>query len=171
MAEPINATAGDTWTWARTVPDYPASAGWMLSYYFALGASAPKKIDASVSGDGFTATVAATDSATWTPGAYKWTARVVKGSEVHTVGSGELLVLPDPTASVDRRTLAERARDAIEAALVASAGDLTVEYELDGIRVKKDRAAAIRELGVWKARIRTESGAPIQGIPVRFIHV
>jgi hypothetical protein len=171
LYEPAKATAGDTWTWTREGGDYRASAGWTLTYYFAREADAPKVITASASGDNFTTTVAAATSAAWAPGLYKWTARVSKGSEVYTVDSGDLVVMPDPIASVDRRTLAEKCRDAIEAALRDTAGDLTVEYELDGVKVKKDRAAALRELAAWRARVRLESGAPIRGIPVRFTHV
>ena len=166
MAEPCTITAGDTATWTRLEPSYPASAGWALTYYLSADATAPKTVTATADGDGYTATVSATDSARWAAGDYHWTARVVKGTEIHTVGTGVFRVLPDPTTTFDRRTNAEKIAAAIEAALVTGAGNLIVEYELpDGLKVKKDRPAALKELGMWRTQVRMERGGAF-GVPI-----
>jgi hypothetical protein len=33
-SEPVRITAGDTVAWTKALPDYPASAGWVLKYRF-----------------------------------------------------------------------------------------------------------------------------------------
>ena len=145
MAEPKVLQAGDTWTWTRSEPDYPASAGWILTYYFALAGEDPKTVVAAASGDDFQATVAALNT-TWPSGYYRWTARVALAAEVHTVDSGGLKVIPDPMTATDRRSYEEKVVAILEPALLKCAGDTIVEYEFDGVKVKKDVTAARAEL-------------------------
>lgn len=172
MAEPTILVAGDSWAWTRPGGDYAAADGWVLIYYLAQAAGEPKIITTTADGTDHVAAVTAATSAAYAPGLWKWTARATKGATVTTVEMGDLEIRPDPTAAVDRRTLAERCRDAIQTALDSSAGDLVIEYEIDGIKAKKDRAGAIRELAMWTSRARLEkAGAVIRPIPVRFTHV
>lgn len=159
MAEPTRINAGDTLSWTRYESAYPASAGWTLTYYFSTGALKPVAVEATASGTDYAVTVPAATTAGWDPGTWRWIARVSKDGEVHTVGQGAFRVDPDPTAAVDRSTPAEKAVAAIRDALVSSAGNLVVEYELpDGVRVKKDRKAALEELDTWERRVKRERG-------------
>lgn len=167
--EPLRVTAGDTWTWVRALRDYPASAGWVLTYYLALAAAEPTPIECAAEGDDHRATVTATASAEIPAGDYQWTARVVKGDEAHTIGSGTLTVLPDPTAAVDRRTLEAKILAVLEPALLASAGSMIVEYELDGVRNKLNRTEALALLDRCRTAVRVQRGGPIaRPILVRF---
>ena len=161
MSEPRVLQAGDTWTWSRSESDYPASEGWALVYYFAKADEEPQALETNVSGDGFTVTVAASSTA-WPSGIYRWTARVSRNGEVHTIDAGQLTVIPDPTVACDRRSYEEKVVAALEPALLKSAGDMIIEYEIDGTKVKKDRAAAIKELddcrSILRARRRAANG-------------
>jgi hypothetical protein len=161
LSEPRVLQAGDSWGWTRSEPDYPASAGWVLTYFFAMAAEEPRPVVAVASGDAFLLEVAAED-ATWPAGTYRWTARVAKAGDVHTVGSGSLQVRPDPTAAHDRRSYEEKIVAILEPALVKCAGNLIVEYEMDGVKVKRDRASAIKELNdcreILRNRRRRERG-------------
>ena len=93
LGEPTTVAAGDTWLWQQVFPDYPASEGWSVSYRF-RGANVLDTAAGEVAYSGTTATVtiAATNTATLTPGTYYWQA-IATGSgtyagRVHTAGSG-----------------------------------------------------------------------------------
>jgi len=168
VSEPTAITAGDTITWTRTEALYPASAGWVLTYYLSLNAAAPKTIECAASGDDHAAAVAAATTAAWAHGTYLWTARVAKAGEVFTVGSGEVRVLPDPSSTADKRTHAAKCLASIEAALETSVGSATVEVELDGVRIKKDRSELLRIRDRYRAEVRRERGFSVfTCIPVR----
>jgi hypothetical protein len=167
--EPLRVTAGDTWTWVRALADYPASAGWVLTYYLSLAAAAPKVITCTAQGDDHLAAVDATSSAAWAAGDYHWIARAVKGAEAHSVATGTLRVLPDPTATVDRRSWEEKILAVLEPAILASAGSLMVEYELDGVKAKISRTEALALLDRCRTAVRVQRGGPVaRQILVRF---
>jgi len=113
--EPLQAVAGDTLTWTRTFSDYPASAGWALTYAFRLQLGAGVlNITASTVGDGFAATITAAQSALMTPGLWSWAAYVTLATERHQVGTGSLTVSPNLATidySTDLRSSAKRALD------------------------------------------------------------
>ena len=67
--EPSRVTAGDTITWLRSLADYPASAGWVLSYTL-INSAAKISITATASGADHLVTVAAATSAAYTPATY-----------------------------------------------------------------------------------------------------
>jgi hypothetical protein len=82
--EPSSANAGDTWRWTRTLADYPASAGWALSYTL-INAAAKITINATASGDDHAVTVAAATTGGYAAGTYDWRARVTRTGEVFTM--------------------------------------------------------------------------------------
>lgn len=159
MAEPLSVSAGDTVSWTRSEPLYPASAGWVLTYYLSLGAAAPIALTSTADGDEHAISAAASVTAEWPAGDYHWTLRVSKpAGEVHTLDCGVLTVLPDPSATVDRRTHAEKCLASIDAALEKSVGSATVECELDGVKVKKDRTELLRMRGFYAGKVARERG-------------
>ena len=166
--EPLRVTAGDTWTWVRALSEYPASAGWVLTYYLSLAAAAPKVIECTAQVDDHLAEVDAESSAEWTAGNYHWTARVKNtAGEVHSVATGTLVVDPDPTTTVDRRSWEERVLEVLEPAILASAGSLLVEYELDGVKAKMNRAEALALLDRCRRAVKVQRG----GSPFRTIQI
>lgn len=118
--EPTSVTAGDTITWLKTLADYPASAGWVLSYVL-INATQRYTATATPQGADHLLQVSAATSAVWVAGRYTWKALVSRAGERHTVGEGVITVAPDVAAAgatpLDTRTAARAALDAVEAAL------------------------------------------------------
>jgi hypothetical protein len=159
--EPTAAIAGDTVAWRREdlATDFPASAGWALTYAF-RNASAKIDVTASASGDAFAVSVAAATTAAWVPGTYGWTARVAKGAEAYTIDSGTFTVQPNlATSDVrDLRRHAERMLEAIEARLEGRAST-----DQDGYRIgdRELRRIPIPELVKLRDRYRQEVKAAL----------
>ncbi len=113
--EPTSAVAGDTISWTKSLSDYPASAGWALTYAFRLqqGAGALNKT-ATPSGSDFSTTITAAESALMTAGIWLWSSYVTKTTERYHVGKGTLIVSPNLAAidySIDLRSSAKKALD------------------------------------------------------------
>jgi hypothetical protein len=122
--EPSSVNAGDTWRWTRSLADYPASAGWALSYTL-INASAKITISAAATTAGYAA------------GTYDWRARVSKAGEVYTVGEGRITVRNAYAASTfDARSHARKTLDAIEAVIEGRASSSTAEYQIAGRQLK-----------------------------------
>lgn len=180
-AEPAVLQAGDTLKWRRTLPDYPASAGWVLAYRL-INAAARIDIAAAAEGDDHLVTVPAATSAAWSDGDYTWTAFVTKAGERFTVGTGRVTVRPDLAAmpaGFDARSTARKALDDLRAALAAwiSSNGHIQEYEVAGRRTRfasaddlRTRIAiAEREVAREEAAARLADGLPAgRRIMVRF---
>lgn len=166
--EPTQATAGDTLSWTRVQPDYPASAGWILTYYFGL-ATTTKNVTATTNADGESFDVAV-DLSTWGPGLWRWSARVSSGTQKITIDSGVLTLAPDPSTAYDRRSHAEKCLAAIEAVIEGQMGDPIVEYEIDGVKAKKlphDQLVALR--AKYLSIVNRQKGKGLFSLhPVRF---
>jgi len=136
-SEPLFLTVGDTWTWTRSFPDCPASAGWELSY--ALTTSGTRiLITAAADGDDHLVSVAAATTAAYTSGDYSWQAYVTLGVERYMVDSGRVTVRPNLAAEstgYDSRSAAAKALIAIETFLAT--GDPTAaEVQIEGRALK-----------------------------------
>lgn len=121
--EPSAATIGDTISWTKALPDYPASAGWVLSYAF-LGSAGKFAATASASGDLHAVTIAAATSALLTAGTYSWQSYASLGSERYQVGAGTITIKANfaaITSATDTRAHAQKVLDAIEAVLEGTA--------------------------------------------------
>lgn len=168
MAEPLKVIAGDTWTWSRSGGAYPAGDGWILTYLLSAIGGEVKTITAAPSGSDFVVLVTAADTAVWAPGAYVWTARAMKGAEAFTVGTGRLQVMPNPATAAYAGTHAERTLAAIERALEACFGDAVVEFDMDGLKVKKNRTELLDLRDRYRAEVKRErGGSGLRRIPVR----
>lgn len=146
-AVPTEITAGDTLSWKITLGDYPASAGWVLTYAL-VNAAGQLTITAAASGDDHLVTVTAATSAAYAPGTYSWQAYVTKTTERYRVGNGMLVVLANLAAQVgglDLRTPAKVALDKIDAWL-KDPGTLPFvsEYEIAGRHMKYADVLAMR---------------------------
>lgn len=179
--EPAFIQAGDTTAWTITLPDYPASAGWVLSYKF-INAAGSQEVTAAASGDDHAVTITASSTEDYAPGTYTWLGFVRRTTERYTVRKGTVTVLPDldaQNAGYESRTPAQKALDDLRAALLqwlSTSGHIQ-EYEIAGRRMKFATAADIqariglaeREVAREKAALRIASGlAPANRIYVRF---
>lgn len=169
--EPTTVNAGDTIRWTRTLPDYPASAGWVLAYTL-LNAASKITVTSAASGDDHAVTVAAATSAAWVAGDYAWRAQVSKSGEVYTVGEGRMTVAPSfGAATLDTRSSARKALEAIEAYLADPNNLTAAEYEIAGRRLKRIPLPELQSHANWLRQqvvreedaARTAAGLPRRG--------
>lgn len=152
--------SGDTVTWALTLPDYDAGAGWALSYTFVSAAASAAVKTASAVGTGttHTVTIAAADSG-WAPGDYAYQGVISKGAERYTVDAGRIAVLPSlvgASAGFDTRGHARKVLDAIEAVIEGRATEAESDVQINGRSV---RYIPIAELLALRDRYRADLAA------------
>lgn len=159
--EPTAFTAGDTLAWTKTLPDYPAGAGWVLKYRF-INASEKHDVTAVTSGDSHAISIAAADS-NWSAGLFDWQSWVENGAERYTVAVGKVLVKPNlagiTAAGYDNRSPARQILDALMAAYAGAATNkpFVAEYEIAGRRMKfNSRAECLAEINHWKREVARE---------------
>lgn len=160
--EPAYITAGDSYTWQRTLPDYPAGE-WALKYRL-INAAGKIDIVAAASDSNHLVTLPPATTAAYTAGIYTWTAWVEKTGYRITVGSGTITIKPDIAvmATLDARSDAAVIVDQLMAAYksyTASSG-MVAEYEISGRRMKYRSAAEILEqIEHWKSVLASEKRA------------
>lgn len=168
--EPASIAAGDTLRFDRELRDYPASAGWQLSYTL-INATGKITFSAAAVGDTHAVTVAASITAQWAAGDYAWRARVSKAGEVYTVGEGRMAVRAAwAGSSHDARSHARRTLDAIEAMLEGRASNAAMEYEIAGRRLRYIPVPELLQLrGHYRAEVAREEAAAgvAAGLPDR----
>ena len=162
--EPASVTAGDTLAWQKTLADYPAGAGWVLSYTL-LSPTVRLAITGTASGDTLLINVSAATSGGWLPGDYTWSAVVTKDAERYTVGTGRITVKPNLSTylSHDGRSIARKMLEAAEAAYLdylSNRQGHIAEYEIAGRRMKFRNAAEIwMQVEKLRAQVRAEEDA------------
>jgi len=160
--EPDSITAGDSFTWQRTLADYPAGT-WTLKYRL-INAAGKIDITATASGTDHLVSVAPTTSDDYTAGTYTWTAWVEKTGYRITIGGGTMEVKPNIAAlnTLDARTDAALIVDQLMAAYksyTASNGHVA-EYEIAGRRMKfRGSAEILDQLNHWRAILASEKRA------------
>jgi hypothetical protein len=158
-------TAGDSLSFPTTVPDYPASAGWVLRFrLIPAGAGAPIEITSAAAGDDHQVTVSAAVTASWAAGTYDWASWVERAGTVYTVETGRAEILPNPrtAAAFDARTPAQRRLADLESAYSAHIGRghaAVAEYEIAGRRMKFDLAGLIKAIESAKRDVAAEAQA------------
>ena len=155
--------AGDTLQFNTSVPDYPASESWTLSYKLVPRTSGSViSFSASADGDYYTVEVGSTTTAAWTAGEYSWAAYVTKTGERHTVDSGACTIKPDPATAttLDSRTHNQIALDAIKAVMQSRATKDQQEYMIAGRKlVLTPLPELIKLLNFYEARVAGEQAA------------
>jgi hypothetical protein len=90
---PDSFSAGETVTYTRSDPDYPATAGWERILY--LAGKCRGRFVAVAQGSAYAFTLPAVDTAGLDPGGYQWVERVTKDGEAHNRNSGRVKVTQD----------------------------------------------------------------------------
>lgn len=130
--------AGTTLKFTVSLPDYPASAGWVLSYRLAprvVGSAID--VTSTASGADHLVNVAKGTTAGWVPGTYGVLAWVDNGTDRFPVSSesGEIVVTPNPAtlaSGVDQRSGAEIALTNVQALLQGKASTGVQSYTING---------------------------------------
>lgn len=143
--EPAKITAGDKVTWRKSIGDYPASQGYVLTYVLAGGGS-KITITAVADGDDYLVTLPSATTAAYTPGEYTWYSALTLAGERTTLETGHVTIAPDPASlaeTVDLRSHARITLDAIEAVIedratkdqqeVTIAGDKLVRHSVESL--------------------------------------
>lgn len=169
-----NLIVGDTLSFTTTLADYPASAGWSLTYRLVPRTSGSAiEIAASASGDDHVVSVSATTTALWTAGEYSWAAYVTKDAERHTIegwtstdgrygGGSTILLRPDPAiaTSYDSRSSARKTLEAIEAVIENRATRDQQEYSIAGRSLKRTPITDLLTLrSTYKNEVAREEAA------------
>ena len=174
--EPARIVAGDTAKWLRSLPDFPASSGWSLTYRL-VNAGAAYSFTSTASGDDHLITVSAATTAGWTAGDYSWRTQATLSGEVYTIASGQIVIDPAFGSAIDARSDARKALDAVDAMLLGRATSGVQEYKIAGRMLMH---IPIPELLALRDRLRMDvsredaanavaSGASLPGrIAVRF---
>lgn len=164
---PTELRAGDSATWTRQLPDYPAGDGWTLQYFLS-DQTHTITITSTAVGDDHLVSLTPSGSASWVPGVYRIAEFVTKGTpptdEKHTISDGSIRILPDLSTNVayDTRTDARIIYDQLIAAYksyVASNGHLK-EYEIAGRRtIYKTTTEILDQIKYWAQIVRDEDAA------------
>lgn len=163
-AVPATLRAGDTATWRRSLPDYLASDGWVLSYILVkLGAQIV--ITAAADGADHLVEVPTATTGAWSPGIYAWQERVTLAGQTYTTGSGSLDILPSfaaATSGLDARTHAEKTLAALEA-WIENKNLGVAEYQIGDRQMKHIPITELLKLrDAYRREVRGQSGHPGQ---------
>lgn len=157
MAAPTTLVAGDTLSWSTSLPDYPATAGWVLTWRLVPTTGTPYTITCSASGADHLANVAPATTAAYAPGRYTLSGTVSLSGARYTVATGQITVTPDlgaVTAGVDTRSSARQALDACDE-MLRTFGE---KAYLQSIAIG-DRAKTFRSPGdflAYRSRLQAE---------------
>lgn len=160
--EPTQITAGDSLSWVRHLPDYPAGLGWVLHYVLMCVGKNPITIDGTASGDDHQVNLAAVTTGGWTAASYRWTAYLTNGTQRVTLGSGAVDILPDPTkvdANYDPRSDNQKILDAITAVLAGELTNPLVKYRINGREAERySRMELLKLQTIYQHRVAVETG-------------
>ncbi|MFL5481148.1 MAG: hypothetical protein ACJ8AK_03080 [Gemmatimonadaceae bacterium] len=147
QSEPQVLVAGDTWSWTKTLSNYPPSEGWTLGYAI-RGQSVLANADVTVSSSGsvYSVTVAKAKTALLASGAYQWQS-FVDGSgayagQHYTVEQGVFTIVLNLTAVADASAVShvERVLAKLEAeieARIVGNGSTHESYAISGRSIAK----------------------------------
>lgn len=151
---PSSLTAGMSWRWDETVPEFPPAEGWTLSRRF-VGDSAQLELTAATSGSTYQFTATATQTATLPAGEYRVTAWVTSGATKYAVDDRVLTVEADPTvlAPGSQRSQAEADLVAVDAAIRAIVSGQVSSYSIGG---RSFTLHSLGDLRAWRAQLAAQ---------------
>ena len=160
MTVPTQLTAGNTWTWTHTLPDYPAST-WTGTYYV-QNAEQSFEVPSTAAGDDFSVSVAASATGLHPPGRYRWVLLVSVAGVRRTADAGEVEVLVDPAyaTAVDFRSTARKRYEMIDAYLSDANNLAAASYSIGGRSLSRwSRTELISEWSRLKQEMQSEDAA------------
>ena len=154
--EPAEFSAGDTLFFERSLPDYPANAGWSLIYELRGGTQAIE-FTSTADGNAHSMTVLPAVTTTWVPGDYVLTGYAILSStgERHQIYYGELKLWENKVGlpgDAPEQTFAQQMIAQIELVLLAKAGNDLALSKLGETEFRYMTHEQLRaEHGYWKS--------------------
>jgi hypothetical protein len=125
--------AGDTLKFTKSLGDYLPSVGWVLTYSLVKDGD-QEAITATDNGDEtHLVNVAATVTAAYSAGIYRWQSYVTKAAERYSIASGTIEAVADfaaATSGLDARAHCKRTLDALEATIEGKASKDQAGYSI-----------------------------------------
>jgi hypothetical protein len=159
--EPSEIASGDTLLFERSLPDFPASAGWSLNYQV-RGGTQVIQFNSTADGTAHSINVPGATTATWVAGDYvMWGyATLTATGERHQIFYGELKIYPNAQAllgDAPEQTFAQQMIAQIEAVLLAKAGNDLALSQLGETKFQYLTQEQLRiEHGYWISKRRNE---------------
>lgn len=162
MNLPPSLSAGDTLDLTFDLINYPADAGWMLTFYL-VSTTRQIRIDSFAVGTAHRVQVLAGMSSAYVPDTYSWKAYAERPGERESIASGRISILPNfatATAGLDTRSHARRTLDAIEATIEGRASSDILSYQIAGRELRKIPITELLTLrDVYRRDVRAEDAA------------
>jgi len=131
MSEPKRITAGNSYSWEKSLADFPPADGWTL-HYSLVNAVNKYQFDAADDGQTYSIAIGVDVSKDFVAGEYKLIGYVAKAGERKTVFSERLIVRPDFSDLADFRSYAEKVLEAINATIAKTATKDQQSITVDG---------------------------------------
>ena len=151
VREPTTISAGLSYTWTKSLSDYPATA-WTLSYSIVNSVN-QYDVTSAASSDDHVVSILKAASAVYDVGAYRLIGYVDDGTDRVQVYAGDLVVQPDFTSVAEMRSYAEQTLAAIEALIAKAATKDQQSIMVDGQTLTRRSYA---ELLVLRDRFKRE---------------
>jgi hypothetical protein len=156
--EPIQITAGDTLSWIRYFSDYPASAGWQLTYSI-RGNGQQIDFSSTANGDSHVILVEAAVTATWLPAAYEMEgyAENIASALRERIYKNNLTIsqnLEGSSGDTDTRTFAQKMLELTQKMLADALAHNVVESDVEGTRIKRMLEADLQKRYNYWLQIR-----------------
>lgn len=168
-ALPETITAGDSYVITLSLSDYPATAGWSLS--FAVAGPSVDTWTSVASGDAHVLTLSSADTAALTAGTYQARLKAIKTGVVNTIATGAMTVAPDLFAAApgEYASYWESLKTAAESALTTLMGGGAVQMVTILGRQTMFRSPddCLKVIGVCESRIAAARYRTF-GTPIRF---
>lgn len=165
MSLPNQITAGETLDGTASFADYPANAGWTLSFRL-VNKDFNYTFDAVANGLIFTISVPFATTAKWQAGTYQYQAVVTNGTKRYSVETGNINILPNiidiASGGFDGRSQAKQILDGLLDAYQNAALNraFVFEYQIAGRMMRfHHKAEWILEINYWKAQVAKENRA------------
>ncbi len=159
--EPRNIAAGDTLSWARYLSNFPASAGWQLTYEL-RGNGQAIEFESTANGDSHVILVPAATTALWLPAEYvmEGFAGNVASSERQRIFLNNLTVginLETAPPDEDVKTHAQKMVEIIQGVQSGKNRHDILESDVEGTRIKRLSPKELRdEYNYWVQIRQTE---------------
>lgn len=156
-AIPSKITAGTSVSWLVSLPSFPASSGWTLTYTL-VSPSAQVQVTSTPSGDNHLFEIPFSESSDYIPGKYAFQAHADNGTERYQVDAGEVEIaadFADATTGSDTRDWLTVAIEALQASIAGRASKTQMVQLVSGVQIQHmtlaDQISALKRLKSMRA--------------------